>query len=1228
MTSQEDNRRHPAYCAAPNPTRGRRRTVPTALLALALLCPLLLLALSATAETPPTAPGARLVPVAKGWAKNSVNAVVFRRNSVVSHDGVQYLAFYDADAQVVLGKRRLGSAEWTLRTTEYSGNARDAHNSISIMVDGDGYLHLAWDHHGGNLKYSRSIAPGSLELTKTMSMVGAKENRVTYPEFYRLPDGDLLFLYRDGGSGRGDLMMNHYDRESRTWTRRQDAFINGESERNAYWQMCTDAQGTIHISWVWRETGDVASNHDLCYAKSTDEGRNWTTSTDDPYELPITADSAEYAARIEQNSNLINTTSMCADRHGNPYIATYWTPAGSETPQYHLVHHDGTTWTTMQISQRTTPFHLQGGGTKRIPMSRCQILAAANGSTDAAYLVYRDEERDSRVSVAVCADLRQPTWRVHDLTDHSVGRWEPSYDTELWKAKGLLHLYVQRVGQGDGETTEAVPPQEIAILEWNPRAQNPSVGDFYVAPTGSAENTGSAASPLTLSAAVARVAEQNRTSGLPEGGVTVWVAGGRYPIRESIQLGPEFQGSPDKPIVIRARPGEEVIFDGGVAIDPTSFTPVTDEAERARLAVSAADKIVAASVTDPQLIEALKSQVILILTVDGHSFLPSVFPNEGYARLLNEPVVPEVCPPGIPIGKQAYGVRAGHHPQQESGKPVGWKGTLDEPRGAWANIGEKADPMAGSWPQWQAELARNNRRHILTGFLDADWFLGSQPIVAADPEKQAIHLSRVLAYGWAWRKTKPFKIFGLLCELDAPGEWHFDADANRLYLYPPTPITEDTSIAIPAATDFLTIDGASHVSIIGLNVQNLAGGTAYTIRRGDNNLIASATIRSCTATGASIEGTNNRVLGCDFIDLNRHVRLGGGRRSPDEITAGHNEVANCHFYQAGFRHQKVNIGLGGVGNAFRNNLVHNSLGQAMTVGGNDHLIERNEFFNVGFDEGDGGAVYSGADLTGYGIVYRHNFFHHLMHVPGKVTRSGIHLDDLQAGSTCEGNIFYKSAEKGIFMNGGAGHRIVGNVFLEGKYGALNRGSGGRKNYDRQLGITNDPDNPHKGSKKDYVGRAERVVGADGWTKPPWSQRYPLFTTVMSDAGEFGRLWPIRCHVEGNYYYGNTGRDTTIWDRCAPEVRAKSVLKPDLPITPEAFVNYGALDLRLVDPESGPKIPFEAIGLHLDEYRAAMPDKTHYRRVVREFFDGIGSMPGTHKRIDTARVVEDGPVLRR
>ena len=94
-------------------------------------------------------------------------------------------------------------------------------------------------------------------------MTGVDEGDVTYPEFYPLTDGDLLFVYRSGSSGRGNLVMNRYSLKDHKWARVQDVLIDGEDKRNAYWQLYVDEKGTIHLSWVWRETWQVETNHDL-----------------------------------------------------------------------------------------------------------------------------------------------------------------------------------------------------------------------------------------------------------------------------------------------------------------------------------------------------------------------------------------------------------------------------------------------------------------------------------------------------------------------------------------------------------------------------------------------------------------------------------------------------------------------------------------------------------------------------------------------------------------------------------------------------------------------------------------------------------------------------------------------------------------------------------------------------------------------------------------------------
>jgi hypothetical protein len=436
------------------------RALPLAVLAAALTC-----AAPPVAGEPDNAP-IKLAPVGEGWARSSVNAVVFRVNSVVTHGNTQYIAFYDGEGGVVLAKRRLDTTAWEVKKTPYTGNVRDAHNAISLGVDGRGVLHMVWDLHNQAIHYVRSRTPGSLEMTEPLTMTGNKEVQATYPQFYTLLDGDLLFVYREGSSGDGDVMLNRYDVQTDKWQAVARPLIDGEGRRNAYVNpMAIDSKGGWHVSWIWRESPDVASNHDVCYAYSPDGGKTWRKSTGQKYTLPITAASAEVACPVPQNSELINQTSMTVDTNNRPLIATYWRAPGSEVPQYRLVWHDGKRWRTSQVGNRTTAFRLSGGGTKRIPISRPQVVA---GPGNRVYVIFRDEERGNGVSAAISEDAARARWRVVDLFKEPVGAWEPSYDPVVWKRDRRLHLFLQKVGQGDAETLENMPPQTVSVLQWVP----------------------------------------------------------------------------------------------------------------------------------------------------------------------------------------------------------------------------------------------------------------------------------------------------------------------------------------------------------------------------------------------------------------------------------------------------------------------------------------------------------------------------------------------------------------------------------------------------------------------------------------------------------------------------------------------------------------------------------------------------------------------------------------
>ncbi len=395
--------------------------------------------------------------VGLGWSNNSVNTVVFRNSALTTFKKFQYTAYYNPDGKMVLAKRKLKTNKWEKVITPYSGNVKDAHNDISIAVDVEGYLHVSWDHHDTRLRYAKSKAPFSLELGEELPMTGKDEAKVTYPEFHNLPDGKLLFCYRSGASGRGNMIMKSYDVKTQEWTSLQNNLIDGENQRSAYWQICVGKKG-IYLSWVWRESWDVSTNNTICYAFSADGGQSWQKSTGEKYNLPITKATAEIAWDVPQNSSLINQTSMTVDKAGNPYVATYWATDG--IPQYKVVNWSEGKWNLIDTNFHSNSFSLGGGGTKRIPISRPKILV----DKSMLYLLFRDEERDNKITLAY-ANLDKKQWELKDVTAYSVGQWEPNFDVSLWKRKKQLHIFSQNVSQADGEGLAKVDPQPVRVVE-------------------------------------------------------------------------------------------------------------------------------------------------------------------------------------------------------------------------------------------------------------------------------------------------------------------------------------------------------------------------------------------------------------------------------------------------------------------------------------------------------------------------------------------------------------------------------------------------------------------------------------------------------------------------------------------------------------------------------------------------------------------------------------------
>lgn len=250
----------------------------------------------------------------------------------------------------------------------------------------------------------------------------------------------------------------------------QPNLLSGEGRRNAYFSAFMDSQGTFHLAWTWRETPDVSTNHDLCYARSRDGGKTWTDSQDKVLPLPVTAASAEYAARIPQGSSLMNPPSVAAGSDGVPVIANYWISDDSGVPQWHLVRWQKEGWQTRILPVRRIPFVLGGTATKRPPISRASLLLRQNEDhTQAAFLVYRDDEQDGCVVLLSCPDLTRSAFHVRKLTSTRLDAWEPSVDSVQWARLGEVHLLLQEVHQPDGsDQAVARAPTPIASLITRP----------------------------------------------------------------------------------------------------------------------------------------------------------------------------------------------------------------------------------------------------------------------------------------------------------------------------------------------------------------------------------------------------------------------------------------------------------------------------------------------------------------------------------------------------------------------------------------------------------------------------------------------------------------------------------------------------------------------------------------------------------------------------------------
>lgn len=658
---------------------------------------------------------------------------------------------------------------------------------------------------------------------------------------------------------------------------------------------------------------------------------------------------------------------------------------------------------------------------------------------------------------------------------------------------------------------------------------------LYVASHGSDANPGTAERPFaTLQQARDEIRRRTADAPLPEGGMTVEVAGGTYELAQPLVLTAQDSGTATAPIVYRARGGETVKLVGGRQV--RGWKPVTDAAELARLDESARGQVWRADlraqgITDLAGIGSARtyqSDPGLEVFFQDQPMTLARYPNSGYITIAS------VLDAG---GKPAEGIVSSAEGQFvcEDPRPARWAGQKD----IW-----------------------------LHGFWVYDWADLRIPLGSIDAAARTIRLGPRPGQSFRLRSGQWFYAENILCELDSPGQWYLDRDTAVLYFWPPAPL-DSGRVVVSVVRDLVQLEGASHITFRGLLFE--AGrGSAVVVRGGAGVRVVACTIRNLGNWAVKVYGgTEHGVVGCDIYQTGQGgIHLEAGDRKT--LTPAGHYADNNHIHHTA-RWDPVyqqGITVFGVGNRATHNLIHNVPHIAIGFTGNDQIIEYNEIHSAVFQSNDAGAIYTSPpdetwSMRGHKI--RFNYLHNIHGFRGKGCL-GVYLDDCFSSADISSNVFYDVATA-ILIGGGRDNRMTNNLFLHcGRAFSIDaRGLGWAKG----VGVF-----------------ATQELHDLNYTQPPWSVRYPELLGILEDQP----LAPKGNVMARNICWGGP------WGWTQAEALPLVKFEDNLIDVDPRFVGKPPEDFRLADDSPAYKLgfqplPLDEIGLYPSEDRASWPVET-------------------------------------
>ena len=193
----------------------------------------------------------------------------------------------------------------------------------------------------------------------------------------------------------------------------------------------------MHLSWCWRETPDAATNHDLLYAYSDDNGRTWkndlgATVASTGVSFITAASPGIKVWTINQNRGLINQEHMAVDSAGRVHVLLSHMPDAQAD--------DSVFDSSRTKSQFFHYYRNNSGAWSRIPMG-FPVVASFRGklaisSTNNLYAVLPD----LRIAAASLAS-NFSDWAVLSSADSSRFFSDPLIDTARLLTEDKLSVF-------------------------------------------------------------------------------------------------------------------------------------------------------------------------------------------------------------------------------------------------------------------------------------------------------------------------------------------------------------------------------------------------------------------------------------------------------------------------------------------------------------------------------------------------------------------------------------------------------------------------------------------------------------------------------------------------------------------------------------------------------------------------------------------------------------------